>query len=95
MSLILSELSGGVLTVTLNDVERKNVLSRDLVAELLEVLDAADADDAVRVIVLTNAGNVFCAGANLSEQSEAAPAGDPNRCRAGITRSACRPRRCC
>ena len=78
MSLILSELSGGVLTVTLNDVERKNVLSRDLVAELLEVLDAADVDDAVRVIVLTNAGNVFCAGANLSEQSEAAPAGDPN-----------------
>ena len=63
----------GVLTVTLNDVERRNALSRDLLVELIDVLDAADADQTVRVVVLTNAGTTFCAGANLSEQS--APGG--------------------
>ena len=63
----------GVLTVTLNDTERRNALSRDLLVELVDVLDAADADPAVRVVVLTNAGTTFCAGANLSEQS--APGG--------------------
>ena len=69
MSLVESSLAGGVLTVTLNDVARRNALSSDLLIELVDVLDAADADDAVRVVVLTNAGSVFCAGANLSEQS--------------------------
>ena len=59
----------GVVTVTLNDVERRNALSRDLLIELVDILDAADADPAVRVVVLTNAGSVFCAGANLAEQS--------------------------
>lgn len=65
----------GVLTVTLNDTERRNALSRDLLLELVDVLDAADADGSVRVVVLTNAGHVFCAGANLSEQSSASGGG--------------------
>lgn len=69
MALVETSLDGGVLTVTLNDVARRNALSSDLLIELVDVLDAADADDAVRVVVLTNAGSVFCAGANLSEQS--------------------------
>ena len=69
MALVEQSLVGGVLTVTLNDVARRNALSSDLLAELVDILDAADADPAVRVIVLTNAGTVFCAGANLSEQS--------------------------
>jgi methylglutaconyl-CoA hydratase len=69
VALVETSLDGGVLTVTLNDVARRNALSSDLLIELVDVLDAADADDAVRVVVLTNAGSVFCAGANLSEQS--------------------------
>lgn len=73
MSLVESSLSDGVLTVTLNDVERRNALSNDLLIELVDVLDAADVDPAVRVIVLTNAGTVFCAGANLAEQSGPRP----------------------
>lgn len=71
MALVERSLEGGVLTVTLNDVERRNALSTDLLIELVDILDAADADDAVRVVVLANAGGVFCAGANLSEQSGA------------------------
>ncbi len=69
MALVEHSLAGGVLTVTLNDVERRNALSRDLLVELVDVLDAADTDDAVRVVVLTNTGSTFCAGANLREQS--------------------------
>jgi methylglutaconyl-CoA hydratase len=64
----------GVLTVMLADVENRNALSRRLTTELGAALDDADADPAVRVVVLTNAGSVFCAGADLREQSE--PRGD-------------------
>ncbi|MAH10520.1 MAG: enoyl-CoA hydratase [Acidimicrobiaceae bacterium] len=66
---VRSETVGGVCTVTLDDPERKNALSAQLTSELMDALDAAEADDAVRVIVLTNTGNTFCAGANLSERS--------------------------
>lgn len=69
MALVESSHDDGVLTVTLNDERRRNALSSDLLVELVDILDEADADPAVRVVVLTNAGTVFCAGANLAEQS--------------------------
>ena len=75
MALVESSLAAGVLTVTLNDEPRRNALSSDLLVELVDILDAADADDAVRVVVLTNAGTVFCAGANLAQQSSGDSAG--------------------
>ena len=59
----------GVVTVTLADEANRNALSRRLLAELAAVLDDADADPAVRVVVLTNSGRVFCAGADLRESS--------------------------
>jgi methylglutaconyl-CoA hydratase len=67
-----TDLAGGVLTVTLADEANRNALSGRLVAELTEALDAADADPEVRVVVLTNAGSVFCAGADLSERTSGA-----------------------
>jgi methylglutaconyl-CoA hydratase len=69
MALVETHLDGGVLTVTLADEENRNALSSALVGELITALDAADADPAVRVVVLTNSGRVFCAGADLSERS--------------------------
>ena len=66
---VRSETASGVCTVTLDDPERKNALSAQLTSELMDALDSAEADDAVRVIVLTNTGNTFCAGADLSERS--------------------------
>ena len=60
---------GGVCTITLVDVERRNALSHALVTQLNATIDAAEADDSVRVIVLTNEGRVFCAGADLSHRS--------------------------
>ena len=65
---VRSETAGGVCTVTLDDPGRKSTLSAQLTSELMDALDAAEADD-VGVIVLTNTGNTFCAGANLSERS--------------------------
>jgi len=59
----------GVLTVTLADEANRNALSTRLVGELSDALDAADADPQVRVVVLTNRGRVFCAGADLAERS--------------------------
>jgi methylglutaconyl-CoA hydratase len=69
MALVETDLDGGVLTITLGDEERRNALSADLVDELMAACDEADADPSVRVVVLTNRGSTFCAGANLSERS--------------------------
>lgn len=70
MSVVESSLERGVLTVTLADEENRNALGNKLVNELVETLDRADSDPNVRVVVLTNSGRVFCAGANLAERSE-------------------------
>lgn len=69
MALVETSLSGGVLTVTLADEEHRNALGATLTTELVAALDAADRDPEVRVVVLTNRGRVFCAGANLAERS--------------------------
>jgi methylglutaconyl-CoA hydratase len=75
MALVETSLSGGVLTVTLADEDGRNALSSALTAELVAALDEADRDPGVRVVVVTNRGRVFCAGANLAERSSStAPA---------------------
>jgi enoyl-CoA hydratase/carnithine racemase len=61
------ELGGdGVLTLTLDRPERLNAFTERMGDELIEAFDRADADDAVRAIVVTGAGRAFCAGADLS-----------------------------
>ena len=69
MAVVETDLEGGVLTITLADEANRNALGSQLVAELMDACDAADADPAVRVVVLTNRGTTFCAGANLAERS--------------------------
>src|SRR5690606_30321572 len=69
MSVVRSETRDGVCTVTLCDTEHRNALGRALITEMIAAFEAAEADDDVRVIVLTNEGSAFCAGANLSERS--------------------------
>lgn len=68
-------LAGGVLTVTLADEANRNALSSQLLADLLGAIDRAEGDDAVRVIVLTNRGHIFSAGADLRERSGDDPPG--------------------
>lgn len=60
----------GVATITLDSERNRNALSRQLVTELTEHLSAAEADQAVRAVLIRSAGRVFCSGADLSEASE-------------------------
>jgi enoyl-CoA hydratase/carnithine racemase len=62
---ILTETSDGVLTITLNRPERLNAWTGQMGEELRAAFDLADADDAVRAIIVTGAGRAFCAGADL------------------------------
>jgi enoyl-CoA hydratase len=63
-----------IATITLDSAANRNALSTQLVTELTGHLTHAAADDAVRAIVLTHTGTVFCAGADLKEQaSEGGP----------------------
>ena len=76
MSVVRSETRDGVCTVTLCDAEHRNALGRQLISEMIQAFEVAEADDDVRVIVLTNEGSAFCAGANLSERSSGSSSGD-------------------
>lgn len=58
---------GAVARLTLNSPHNRNALSTTLVTQLHEGLRAAEADPAVRVVVLGHTGGTFCAGADLSE----------------------------
>jgi enoyl-CoA hydratase/carnithine racemase len=58
---------GAVRVLTLNRPEKRNALNTALTQALLEALRAADADDSVACVVLTGAGQGFCAGADLAE----------------------------
>ena len=59
------EVSDSVLTITLNRPDRLNAFTPTMLSELLEAFDRADADDSVRVVLVTGAGRGFCAGADL------------------------------
>ncbi|MGY1762357.1 enoyl-CoA hydratase-related protein [Geodermatophilus sp. SYSU D00779] len=55
----------GVATITLHRPERLNAFTPVMAAELAGAAAAADADDDVRVVLVTGAGRAFCAGADL------------------------------
>ncbi len=61
-----------VLTATLNRPDKRNAIDRAMIDRLLEVLERADLDAAVRVIVLRGAGPDFCAGMDLNELLDSA-----------------------
>ena len=63
---ILFDVAGGVATVTLNRPEQLNAWTQTMSRELGEAMRSCDADDAVRVVIVTGAGRAFCAGADLS-----------------------------
>ena len=67
----------GVMTATLVDEKNRNALGGALVQGLRDALASANADPAVRALVVTNEGSTFCAGANLKQRSSGpARAGD-------------------
>jgi enoyl-CoA hydratase/carnithine racemase len=67
---ILYDVEDGVALVTLNRPEKLNAMTAQMGAEMGDVMAEADADDAVRAVVITGAGRAFCAGADLGSGSE-------------------------
>jgi len=57
----------GILTITLDRPDKLNAFTGRMMHELIDAFDRADADDAVRAVIVTGAGRAFCAGADLSE----------------------------
>jgi enoyl-CoA hydratase/carnithine racemase len=70
MEQITTEVSDGILTITLNRPDRLNAWTPTMAGELMEAFDQADADDDVRVVIITGAGRGFCAGADLQRGGE-------------------------
>ena len=64
---ILVDTQDQVTTVTFNRPERRNAMSPRLHLEMVDALTALQYDDSCRVLVLTGAGNSFCAGQDLKE----------------------------
>ena len=67
MSLVLVDRRDRVAVVTVNDPDRRNALNLDLCVELVEAIDAIEADDGVGAVVVTGTPPAFCAGADLSQ----------------------------
>jgi enoyl-CoA hydratase/carnithine racemase len=63
---LLVEQEGPVLWVRLNRPEVLNAYTNEMGGELVRAIGQADADDAIKVVVLTGTGRVFCAGADVS-----------------------------
>ena len=63
----LYEVNDGVATLTLNRPEVMNALTFEVYAQLRDLFEALRSDDAVRVVVLTGAGDNFCSGGDVHE----------------------------
>lgn len=70
--ILVSDPADSVVTVTLNRPQKKNALSIALRDEVSDALDVIARNDAVKVVILTGAGNVFSAGFDLGEFQTAA-----------------------
>lgn len=64
------EVAERVATIALNRPDKMNTGTTRMIAELLDALDQADADDEVRAVIFTGRGKAFCAGADLSGGSK-------------------------
>lgn len=77
-ALVLVEREDSVATITLNRPEVRNALNTPLLQELRHALEAIAGDDGVAVVILTGAGNSFCAGMDLKAIGAARAPGEPD-----------------
>jgi enoyl-CoA hydratase/carnithine racemase len=93
MKQVSLDVTDAIATITLRRPEARNAFTDVMEAELVEAFERCDADDAVRVVVLTGAGSAFCVGMDLSDgaatfdnwrDSPDAPAGTQHAVDAGL-----------
>ena len=67
MSDILTDIDGGVMTITLNRVDKKNSITSAMYASLADALQQAADDSAIRVALLLGQETIFCAGNDIGD----------------------------
>ena len=83
---VRSERNGAVLTIVIDREARRNALNEAVALGIAAALDEAEADRAIRAVVLTGAGDkAFCAGGDLQPSADGTPftidAADPRHYR--------------
>lgn len=73
---VLSEATDGLATITLNRPDKLNAATAGMLAQLLDTIRTAGADDGVRAVLITGAGRAFCAGQDLSDPAATGPSAD-------------------
>jgi methylglutaconyl-CoA hydratase len=73
--LVLYQIRGSAAVLTMNRPDRRNALSRGLIAALTDAFSRARDDDKARSVLLTGAGSSFCAGMDLAELQESVAQG--------------------
>jgi methylglutaconyl-CoA hydratase len=73
------KITGAVGTIVLNRPDRRNALTRAMLAQLTEALEDLHLEKRVRAIVLTGAGPAFCAGMDLQEMQATANLSDAEK----------------
>ncbi|MBF9072124.1 enoyl-CoA hydratase/isomerase family protein [Streptacidiphilus fuscans] len=86
VSELLVESAGAVRRLTLNRPDALNAITATMRERLIAELEAASADPAVRVVVLTGAGRAFCSGADLSGGAGGAGGSTGERVAGGVAR---------
>jgi enoyl-CoA hydratase/carnithine racemase len=81
MSLVLTEDRGAVRHLVINRPEKRNALNRETIKELAAAVEAAAADDSVRVVVVRGEGAMFSSGMDLNDLRELSES--PEKVRAG------------
>jgi enoyl-CoA hydratase/carnithine racemase len=81
-SQILLDIEEGIATLTLNRPEKMNAFTGTMMQEVIDAFDRTDADDAVRVVIVTGAGDrAFCAGRTSPPMARAGRSPAMNRSR--------------
>ena len=76
---ILVDKADGIATITLNRPEKMNAFTGTMMNEIIAAMDDIDADDSVRAVIFTGAGDrAFCAGADLTPEGGGHVFSDPN-----------------
>jgi enoyl-CoA hydratase/carnithine racemase len=69
-STIRYEVADAIATITLDRPDRLNAFTEEMLEDVVQALDRAEADDAVRVVIFTGEGRAYCAGSDLGPASD-------------------------